>query len=89
VIAEVSNAFNVKREPKKGETDRLRSEIRTLEEEYRHNRKKRSYIEPKLINHHFWLIDTLKMIGGSKKEIERSLMRISEIDPEIFSLYMS
>lgn len=88
VIAEVSSAFNVKREPKKGELDRLRDKIEQLEQEYRSNKKKRPYIEPKLINHYFWLIDTLKIIGGSKKEIEKSLMRINEIDPEIFSLYL-
>jgi tetratricopeptide (TPR) repeat protein len=89
VIAEVSSAFNVKREPKRGEMDKLRNEIRHLEDEYMNNRKRRPYIKPKLINHYFWLIDTLKMIGGSRKEIERSLMRISEIDADIFSLYMS
>jgi tetratricopeptide (TPR) repeat protein len=88
VIAEVSSAFNVKREPKKGEVERLREKIDQLEREYRSNKKKRPYIEPKLINHYFWLIDTLKIIGGSKKEIEKSLMRINEINHDIFALYM-
>jgi len=88
VIAEINKAFNVKREPKKGELEKLRSEIEALEEEYAKNRRRRPYIEPKLLNHYFWLIDTLKIIGGSRKEIENSLQRINEIDPEIFSRYL-
>lgn len=88
VIAEVSRAFNVKREPKKGEIEKLREEIRKLEAEYSTNKKMRDYIKPKLINHYFWLIDSLKIVGGSKKEIEESLGRINEIDSEIFSQYM-
>ncbi len=88
VIAEVKRAFNVKREPKKGELEKLRGEIRKLEAEYSTNKKRRDYIKPKLINHYFWLIDSLKIVGGSKKEIEESLQRINEIDPEIFSRYM-
>jgi len=88
VIAEINRAFNVKREPKKGELEKLRSEINVLEEEHARNRKKRPFIEPKLLNHYFWLIDTLKIIGGSRKEIEQSLQRINEIDSEIFSRYL-
>jgi len=88
VIAEINRAFNVKREPKKGELEKLRLEIEVLEKEYETNRKKRSFIEPKLLNHYFWLIDTLKIIGGSRKEIEQSLQRINEIDTEIFSRYL-
>jgi len=88
IIAEISNAFNVKREPKKGELDALRNKIKRLEDEYNNNKKKRIYIEPKLLNHYFWLIDTLKIVGGSKKEIEQSLQRINEINPEIFAIYL-
>jgi tetratricopeptide (TPR) repeat protein len=88
VIAEISRAFNVKREPKKGELEKLREGIRKLEAEYSTNKKGRVYMKPKLINHYFWLIDSLMMVGGSKKEIEESLQRINEIDAEIFSLYM-
>jgi tetratricopeptide (TPR) repeat protein len=89
VIAEISSAFNVKREPKKGELEQLRMRIQRLENEYISNRKKRAYIEPQLLNHYFWLIDTLKMTGGSKKEIESSLQRINEINPEIFAQYVA
>jgi tetratricopeptide (TPR) repeat protein len=88
VIAEISRAFNVKREPKKGELEKLRGEIQKLEAEYSTNKRGRAFIKPNLINHYFWLIDSLMMVGGSKKEIEESLQRISEIDGEIFSLYM-
>jgi len=88
VVAEINRAFNVKREPKKGELEKLRSEIKNLEEEYNTNRKRRMYIEPKLLNHYFWLIDTLKIIGGSKKEIEQFLQKINDINPEIFSRYL-
>jgi tetratricopeptide (TPR) repeat protein len=88
VIAEIRSAFNVKREPKKGELEELRKMILKLENEYKINKKKRAYIEPKLLNHYFWLIDTLKILGGSKKEIEVSLQRINEINPEIFNLYL-
>ena len=88
VVAELNRAFNVKREPKKGELEKLRSTIQKLEAEYSTNKKRRVYIKPKLINHYFWLIDSLKIVGGSKKEIEESLQRINEIDPEIFSRYM-
>jgi tetratricopeptide (TPR) repeat protein len=88
VFAEINRAFNVKREPKKGELEKLRTEIQKLEGEYISNRKKRMFIKPKLINHYFWLIDSLKIVGGSKKEIEDSLQRINEIDSDIFSLYL-
>ena len=88
VIAEIKSAFNVKREPKKGELEELRTKISKLEEEYEVNRKKRDYIEPKLINHYFWLIDTLKMLSGSKKEIETSLHKINKINPTIFTQYL-
>jgi len=88
VIAELYSAFNVKREPKKGELEKLRKEIEKLEQEYTGNKKKRIYIEPKLLNHYFWLIDTLKIIGGSKKEIEKSLQRINEINSEVFAKYL-
>lgn len=88
VIAEIKGAFNVKREPKKGELDELRSKITKLEQEFEINRKKRMYIEPKLINHYFWLIDTLKMVLGSKKEIELLLQKINKINPRIFSQYL-
>lgn len=88
VVAEVNSAFNVKREPKKGESDQLREKITWLENEYLTNRKKRAFIEPRLLNHYFWLIDTLKITGGSKKEIESSLQRISEINPTIFAQYV-
>jgi tetratricopeptide (TPR) repeat protein len=88
VVAELNRAFNVKREPKKGELEKLRSTIQKLEAEYSTNKKRRIYLKPKLINHYFWLIDSLKIVGGSKKEIEESLQRINEIDPEIFSRYM-
>jgi tetratricopeptide (TPR) repeat protein len=88
VIAEISRAFNVKREPKKGEIDDLRRDIKKLEAEYSTNKKRRIYIKPKLINHYFWFIDSLKILGGSKKEIEEALQRINEIDPEIFFRYM-
>jgi tetratricopeptide (TPR) repeat protein len=88
IIAELTRVFNVKREPKKGELEDLRSMIKRLESEYANNRKKRGYIEPKLLNHYFWLIDTLKILGGSRKEIEQSLQRISEINPDVFSRYL-
>jgi len=88
VIAELNSAFNVKREPKKGEIEKLRAGIRELEHEYANNRRKRPLLEPKLINHYFWLIDSLKITGGDKKEIEQSLQRINEIDSEIFTLYL-
>jgi tetratricopeptide (TPR) repeat protein len=88
VVAEISGAFNVKREPKKGELDRLRESIDQLEIELGSNKKKRPFILPRLINHYFWLVDTLKIIGGSRKEIERALTRINELDPEVFALYM-
>ncbi|RKX96292.1 MAG: hypothetical protein DRP84_01510 [Spirochaetes bacterium] len=88
VIAELHNAFNVKREPKKGELEKIRKEIDQLEEEYRNNRKKREYLEPRLLNYYFWLIDTLKILGGSKKEIENALQRINEINSEVFAKYL-
>ncbi len=88
VIAEIKSAFNVKREPKKGELEQLRNKIEKLEHEFTENKKKRSYIEPKLLNHYFWLIDTLKIISGSKKEIENSLQRIYEINPKVFTRYL-
>jgi tetratricopeptide (TPR) repeat protein len=89
VIAELQSAFNVKREPKRGELEELRNKITKLEEEFQNNRKKRMYIEPKLINHYFWLIDTLKILSGSKKEIEQSLQKINQINPEIFAKYLA
>ena len=88
VIAELYNAFNVKREPKKGELERIRKEINHLEEEYQANKKNKEYLEPRLLNHYFWLIDTLKIIGGSKKEIENALQRINEINSEVFAKYL-
>ena len=88
ILAELKSAFNVKREPKKGELDELRNKIKKLENEYINNRKRRMYIEPRLLNHYFWLIDTLKISGGSKKEIEQSLQSINEINPEIFAQYL-
>jgi tetratricopeptide (TPR) repeat protein len=88
ILAELKSAFNVKREPKKGELDELRNKIKKLENEYINNRKRRMYIEPRLLNHYFWLIDTLKISGGSKKEIEQSLQRINKINPEIFAQYL-
>jgi tetratricopeptide (TPR) repeat protein len=88
VIAELTRVFNVKREPKKGELEELRKTIKKLESEYANNRKKRIYIEPKLLNHYFWLIDTLKILGGSRKEIEQSLQRINEINPDVFARYL-
>jgi tetratricopeptide (TPR) repeat protein len=88
ITAEIKSAFNVKREPKKGEIDELRSKIEKLEDEYNTNKKRRVYIEPKLINHYFWLIDTLKIVSGSKKEIEKSLQRINEINPKVFAQYL-
>jgi tetratricopeptide (TPR) repeat protein len=88
IIAELTRVFNVKREPKKGELEELRNMIKRLESEYANNRKKRAYIEPKLLNHYFWLIDTLKILGGSRKEIEQSLQRINEINPDVFSRYL-
>jgi tetratricopeptide (TPR) repeat protein len=89
VIAELQSAFNVKREPKKGELEQLRKKISKLEEEYQSNKRKRIYLEPKLINHYFWLIDTLKIVSGSKKEIEQSLQKINQINPEIFAQYLA
>ena len=89
VIAEVNSAFNVKREPKKGEVEQLREKIGQLENEYITNRKKRAIIEPKLLNHYFWLIDTLKITGGSKREIESSLQRIGEINSKVFAQYVA
>jgi tetratricopeptide (TPR) repeat protein len=89
VLAEINSAFNVKREPKKGELEELRKKIKRLEFEYTNNKKKRMYIEPTLLNHYFWLIDTLKISGGSKKEIEQSLQRINEINGKIFAEYLS
>jgi tetratricopeptide (TPR) repeat protein len=88
IVAELQSAFNVKREPKKGELEELRKKIKKLEEEYNSNKKKRMYIEPKLINHYFWLIDTLKIISGSKKEIEQSLQKIDKINPDVFAQYL-
>jgi len=89
VIAEVNSAFNVKREPKRGEIEQLRERIEQLENEYKTNRKRRALTEPRLLNHHFWLIDSLKITGGSKKEIDASLQRISEINPKIFAQYVA
>ncbi len=88
IIAELKNAFNVKREPKKGELEKLRKEIAQLEEDFKTNKKRRKYIEPRLLNHYFWLIDTLKILGGSKKEIEKALQRINEINSEVFAKYL-
>jgi tetratricopeptide (TPR) repeat protein len=88
IIAEVKSVFNVKREPKAGETETLREKISLLENEYINNRKKRTLLEPRLLNHYFWLIDTLKMTGGSRREIESSLQRIHEINPKIFTQYV-
>jgi tetratricopeptide (TPR) repeat protein len=88
VVAEITGVFNVKREPKKGELEELRGKIKRIELEYSTNRRQRAFIEPKLLNHYFWLIDTLKILGGSKKEIDQALQRINDVNPDVFAQYL-
>jgi tetratricopeptide (TPR) repeat protein len=79
--------FNVKRELRPLELGKLKQAIYQLEKEIGGHRQNR--LAPRLINHYFWLVDHYLNSGEDRQKIEEVLLKIKELDPEIYSEYVN
>jgi tetratricopeptide (TPR) repeat protein len=79
--------FSVKRELKQVEVGRLKQSIHSLEAEREGNPKRRSEINPRLLNRYFWLIDHYESGQADPALIEELLLKIKVTDSEIYQKY--
>jgi tetratricopeptide (TPR) repeat protein len=87
VYATIYGLFNVKRELRPLELGKLKQAIYQLEREIGGQRD--SLLTPRLINHYFWLVDHYLNSGEDRQKIEDVLGKIKELDPEIYSEYVT
>ena len=76
--------LNVKRELRTLEYGKLRQHIFNYEQEFKENAR---IVQPRLLNHYFWLIDYLVMNHEEQYKIDDILLKIRSISPEIHKLY--
>jgi tetratricopeptide (TPR) repeat protein len=87
VYATVYGLFNIKRELRPLELGKLKQAIYQLERETGGQRD--SLLTPRLINHYFWLVDHYLNSGEDRQKIEDVLGKVKELDPEIYSEYVT
>jgi tetratricopeptide (TPR) repeat protein len=87
VYATIFGLFNVKRELRPLELGKLKQAIYQLEKEIAGQHGSR--LIPRLINHYFWLVDHYLSSGEERQKVEEVLLKIKELDPEIYSEYVN
>ncbi len=86
----LSNIFNVKREINQDELARLNQKVQELENEFYMKRfDDKKIIEPKLINHYFWLIDYYTLQNKNKDYIKIYLNKLKDINRSIYEKYLN
>jgi len=81
--------FNVKRELRPIEFGKLKQSIVALEGEIAEQKDSAHLKKPRLINHYFWLIDQFINDREERSKIDKILMKIRELDPEIYHEYIN
>ncbi len=79
--------FNVKRELRSIEYGKLKQSIYALERELREGRTPRTTIEPRLINHYFWLIDHYICSGENTVKVDEVLLKLRSVNDRIYKMY--
>jgi tetratricopeptide (TPR) repeat protein len=79
--------FNVKRELRSIEYGKLKQSIYALERELREGRSPRAVIEPRLINHYFWLIDHYICSGENTVKVDEVLLKLRSVNDRIYKMY--
>ncbi len=86
VLATAEGLFNVRRELKPVEIGRLTQSIRELEQTWSDQPADRT--RALLLNRYFWLADHYAGIKAPREDLEAVLMKIKQLDPEIYERYI-
>ena len=87
VFGVLYGVFNVKRELRSIEYGKLKQSIYALERELKEGRSRRELIEPRLINHYFWLIDHYVCSGEDAAKIDEVLLKLRSLNDKIYRMY--
>lgn len=84
------NIFDVKREINQDELARLNQKAQELENEfYMKQFDDKKIIEPRLINHYFWLLDYYTLQNKNKDYIKIYLNKLKDINRNIYEKYLN
>ena len=81
--------LNVKRELRSLEYGKLKQSIFSFESRLEEEGKKENYIEPRLINRYFWLIDHYISSGDSRDKVDDVLKRLGKLNHSIYEQYIN
>ena len=87
VYGVVFGILNVKRELRSLEYGKLKQSIFSLESHLISEEPHESYVEPRLINRYFWLIDHYISSGDPREKVDEVLSRIRELNQSIYDQY--
>ncbi len=87
VFGVLYGVFNVKRELRSIEYGKLKQNIYALEREFKDGRSRKELVEPRLINHYFWLIDHYICSGEDSTKIDEVLLKLRALNDKIYRLY--
>jgi hypothetical protein len=86
VYGAILGVFSVKRELKPVEISRLTQSIGELEKKYSQEADEKD--KALLINRYFWLIDHYNSIKAPKEDIDKALVKIKQLVPDIYERYI-
>ncbi len=87
VYGVIYGVLNVKRELRSIEYGKLRQSIFAIERELHESGNEGTIQVPRLINRYFWLIDHYVNAGEDRVKIDEILMKIKDLDDEIYEQY--
>ncbi|GHU47744.1 hypothetical protein FACS1894200_03610 [Spirochaetia bacterium] len=87
IYGNLFGVFTVKRVLKQIEVGRLKNTIFSMENELRSAGRDERILRPRLINRYFWLIDHYENIREEPAVVEETMLKIKQIDPEIYNRY--
>jgi hypothetical protein len=87
VYGTLYGVFTVHRQLQALEAAKLKQGIFALEMALKESDRDRDILQPKLINHYFWLINHLMLQQEDRSKIEEVLMKINLLDSDIYKNY--
>jgi tetratricopeptide (TPR) repeat protein len=89
IYGTIYGIFNVKRELKPIEIGKLKQAISILENRWNEKKEEQNSILPLLLNKYFWLMDHLLNTKASQTDIEKLLLKIKDLDENIYWKYVN
>ncbi len=89
VYGVVFGVLNVKRELRSLEYGKLKQSIYAYESKLNEDGKKESYLEPRLLNRYFWLIDHYLSSGDTRDKVDDVLRKIRKTNYTIYEQYIN